>query len=109
VIVESLSLNEAEFERGTGWAIKPEGACRGDLCVPLPRQGTLDVTIVAERLGMPVVHDPAGVWAVGPASGGRVLDSAQLASIALPDRHGELFELDSLRGQKVLLLAWASW
>lgn len=110
MIIDSLALDLVQFERGTGWAINPEGACRGDVCVLLPRDGELDVAVVAERLRMPVVHDAAaGLWAVGPASGGRVLDSAQLPSIVLPDRNGELFQLDSLRGRKVLLLAWASW
>ena len=52
--------------------MKPEGACKGDVCVPLPDaarrpDGCLDVTVLAERLGMPLVSDDAhGVWALGP-------------------------------------------
>ena len=50
------------FEAATGWAIKPEGACKGDVCVPLP--GAFDVQSVADRLGMAVVHDETlGLWA----------------------------------------------
>jgi len=29
--------------------------------------------------------------------------------LELPDADGNLFKLSSLRGQKVLLAAWASW
>lgn len=110
MIVESLRLDPAAFEAATGWAIKPEGACRGDICVPLPASEELDLAVVAERLGMPVVKDePENLYCLGPAGGGRALDSAALPDIALPDRHGELFRLNSLRGRKMLLVAWASW
>jgi hypothetical protein len=102
----------ADFERITGWLIKPEGACQDDRCVPLPpaRDGCIDLQDFAARLGMPLIHDEAaGLWALGPESGGRALRSAQAPSLVLPDVQGREFRLDSLRGQKVLLLAWASW
>jgi len=94
---------------------KPEGLCKGDLCVPAPGadrgDGTLDVAVVAERLGIPLVHDEAhGVWALGPATTtGRALESATAAELTLPDRHGQPFSLSSLHGRKVILYAWASW
>ena len=50
-------MTPAEFERATGWEIKAEGACRGDVCVPLD-DGDFHAPAVAERLGMAVVHDP---------------------------------------------------
>jgi hypothetical protein len=117
VLLDSLTVDATEFETATGWAIKPEGACRGDVCVPLPQEaranGDLDVAAVADRLGMPIVADEArGVWAVGPATTptGRALTTAVAPELELPDlRTGEPFRLSSLRGQKVLLLAWASW
>src|SRR5439155_19991213 len=59
MLLDSLHLDAAAFEAGTGWAIKPEGACRGDVCVPLPVEaradGDVDVEVVAQRLGMPLV------------------------------------------------------
>jgi cytochrome oxidase Cu insertion factor (SCO1/SenC/PrrC family) len=59
---------------------------------------------------MPLVHDEAhGLWALGPESGGRALTTAVVPDITLPDRNGNPFSLSSLRGQKVLLVAWASW
>lgn len=112
MIVDDLTLDVAGFERGTGWALKPEGACRGEVCVPLPDDRT--AATVAERLGMPVLHDDttgADVWAIGPASvTGRTLQTATVpADFELPDLDGNPFQLSSLHGRKVLLVAWASW
>ncbi|MBV9412652.1 MAG: TlpA family protein disulfide reductase, partial [Acidimicrobiia bacterium] len=89
----------------------------GDVCIPLPadavNDGVVDVQALAERAGMPLVHDEAhGLWALGPAGGAdrRALTTAQAPELELPDlRTGEMFRLSSLKGQKVLLLAWASW
>lgn len=114
MILEQLDLTPEEFERGTGWELKPEGLCKDERCVPLPPEartdGRLDVTVVADRLGMPLVHDERhGVWAVGPESGDHVLGSAELPPIVLEDVDGRPFDLASLRGEKVLIAAWASW
>ena len=110
MILTSLDIDRAAFERHTGWQIKPEGACKGDLCVPLP-DSHLDARALADRLGMGLVHDArAGLWALGPdTANGRALTTAEAPNLELPDRNGAPFALRSLRGQKVLLLAWASW
>ena len=118
MILTSLQVDGAGLEARTGWAIKPEGACKGEVCVPLPAGGratggTVDATALAERLGMPVVHDAAhGLWALGPETAvtGRALSTAEAPELVLPDlRTGEAFALSSLRGRKVVLVAWASW
>lgn len=99
----------------TGWVAKPEGLCLGPVCVPAPGarlpDGRLDATVVAERLGMPLVHDEAhGLWALGPATAtGRALTTAEVPDLELPDRDGNPFRLSSFHGRKVLLVAWASW
>ena len=66
-------MDAAEFGRQTGWDIKPEGACKGDACVPLP--GGFDLAGAADRLGMALVRDDEhDLWALGPeAVGGRAL------------------------------------
>jgi hypothetical protein len=114
MILDSLLIDPGAFERETGWAIKPEGACKEERCIPLPatvRAGALlDARVLAARLGMPLVADEAaGLWSLGPEAGGRALMSAVAPDLTLPDWHGEPFSLASLRGQKVLLVAWASW
>ena len=110
MIVTSLDLDPAAFAQHTGWELRPEGACRGEVCVPLGGAAD-DLLAVAARLGMAVVHDEdAGVWALGSDTvSGRALASAQAPDLTLPDREGRAVDLRSFRGQKVLLLAWASW
>ncbi len=112
MILDRLDIPRTSFENGTGWALRPEGACHGEICVPLPDQGdTVDVAAVAERLGMPLVHDAdARLWALGPAApGGQVPPSAQAPELTLPDLDGTGFALSSLRGRKVVLVAWAPY
>jgi len=113
MILEELEVTHAELEARTGWVIRPEGACKADRCVPLPdgdRGARIDVRVLAERLGMALVRDEAhGLWALGPESGGHALLSAELPDLTLPDRDGKPFSVRSLRGTKVLLVAWASW
>ena len=112
MILEQLEATREELLAGTGWEIRPEGACKADRCVPLPDGGgeRIDVRVLADRLGMALVHDPEhGVWALGPESGGRALLSAVLPDVTLPDRNGMPFSLSSLRGRKVLMVVWASW
>ncbi len=117
MILTELSVDAGDLERRTGWAVKPEGACKAEVCVPLPDgtylgQGRVDAAVLAERLGMPLVHDEkASLWAMGPESGvtGRALTTAEVPEIVLPDLDGHEVALSSLRGQKVLLVAWASW
>ena len=112
MILDSPELPVETFERATGWALKPEGACRGGVCVPLDVQGpVLKLEVLAERLAMGVVHDERhGLWALGPSTvSGRALESAESPDFTLPDLRGNPFRLSSLRGQKVVLVAWASW
>ena len=113
MLLRSLSISKAEFESGTGWYLKPEGACQGEVCIPLskPAGDPVDVARVAKDIGLPLVAAPEhGLWALGPASiGSRALTSAQAPDLRLPDLDGKEFRLSSLRGQKVLLYAWAPY
>ncbi len=108
MLLESLDIDAATFSAHTGWTIKPEGACRGDVCVPLGN-GDFDARTAAQRLGMAIVeHD--GAIAVGPDSvSGRALASAQAPELVLDDIDGNEFRLSSLRGQKVVIVAWAPY
>lgn len=102
----------AEFERVTGWQSKPEGLCRGERCVPFRSAdaATVELAAAAAALAIPLVHDEAhGLWALGAEAGGRALRSAVAPDLELPDFRGGSFRLSSLRGTKVLLVAWASW
>ena len=66
----------------------------------------VDAGRLAERLGMPLIHDePSGLWSLGPEAGGRALSSADAPELVLPDVCGRDVHLRSLRGSKVLLVA----
>ena len=101
----------------SGWEITPEGACKGDECVPLPgidatADGTFDVrTRSPERMGMPVVsdeqHGAYDQWAHDRPNTCSTRRAAR--QIELHDFAGNAFDVASPAGQEGLLLAWASW
>lgn len=113
MILDALTLTSEVFERRTGWAVKPEGLCKGDICVPLPDGGdgpTLDASMLSRRLNMPLIQDEQhGLWCLGPEALGKTLMTAEMPDVVLPDLEGNPFRLRSLLGRKVLLVAWASW
>ena len=115
MLLERLTLTADELHAATGWEIKPEGACRGDECVPLTgidasADATIDVRAFAQGMGMPLAADERhGVWALGPRAGGHVLSSVEMPRLELSDFQGNPFDIAGLRGRKVLLLAWSSW
>ena len=114
MIVDTPTMQISDFTRATGWDPKPEGLCRGEVCVPAPGAvdgDHIDVRSAAERLGMPIVESPEhDVYAVGPATlGGKALTTALAADTELVHYDGTRFSLSSLRGKKVLLVAWSSY
>jgi hypothetical protein len=117
---ERLWLSPAELETATGWSSKPEGLCRGSVCVPIPpgrerellRGSQIDVAAFWRHLGQPLAHSADGqAWALGTSAADRAaaLRSLQAPDFALPDRTGRRHSLSEHRGKKVLLVSWASW
>ncbi len=101
-----------------GWQLKPEGLCRGEVCVPvrdrskLVIDGAIDLSGFAETLGRPLAMDAAeGAAAIGTAATDRATQLASLEApdFTLPDLAGKLHSLSDHRGKKVLLIAYASW
>jgi hypothetical protein len=115
VLLTSLTTSVDELHRSTGWESKPEGLCRGEICVPAPGarrdDAMIDVAVVAERLAMPLVHDDASsLWALGPSTlSGRALETAVVPPLTMTHLDGTPFDFSSLLGRKVILAAWASW
>lgn len=104
----------------TGWELKPEGACMGERCVPLPpgrsgtfeREGWFNMAALADHLGQPMVADAeTDTWCIGEAPVDRALslDSAVAPDFTLPDYRGTEYSLGQFRGRKVFLASWASW
>jgi hypothetical protein len=113
---DGLCVSAADSERASGWTLKPEGMCRGDLCVPLRdgmrRDGRIDLAAFWRALGNPVLHDEREeVWVLGAGADERnaALTGEQAPDFSLPDLAGVSHRLSDLRGKKVFLTTWASW
>jgi hypothetical protein len=119
---DDLWLGRGDLRASTGWEIRPEGACAGDVCVPIPRgrepeflrQGGTQVNLaaLAGLLGQPIARDLVhAVWMFGEAAPARAsaLRSLEAPDFTLPDLDGRLHSLSDFRGRKVFLVTWASW
>ena len=113
MIIHAERISREAFAAGTGWEIKPEGACKGDVCIPLDMDvgESIDVAAIADAMSLPLVRNEAhGLWALGPESiDGKALVTAKAANLTLPMLDGKPFELSSLIGQKVIVYAWAPY
>jgi hypothetical protein len=117
---DALWLSPAEAETATGWTLKPEGLCRGPICIPAPpaereryvRGGAVNIAAFWRHMDAPAVASDAGdVWVLGEAAADRAqaLESLEAPDFALPDLSGKMHHLSAYRGQKVMLATWASW
>ena len=101
-----------------GFALKPEGLCRDDTCVPVRDRSSLfsgdrlDIAAVAAALHRPSVVDAAaGIVAVALDRERRraALQGLVAPEFTLPDLVGTPHSLSEWRGQKRLLHAFSSW
>src|SRR4029453_5440644 len=106
----------ADAARVTGWTLKTEGMCREDQCVPLPSTATgagrVDVEAFWRQLGNPVLcADDRQTWVLGDGADDRnaALPGLMAPDFTLPDLSGTPRTLSDLRGNKVLLVTWATW
>jgi len=116
---ERLLIGVDDLPVATGWELKPEGLCRGDVCVPVHDPAGLvdgdlvDLAQVAARIGAVIAVDAGEGIAVfgGPATA--VADvtagSRQAPELALPTLDGGEVRLSDFAGQKRMVVAWSSW
>jgi len=119
-----LWVTPADFDRITGFTLKPEGACLDELCIPIIQnkdndlhvtregQAYLNVTAFADKIQQAYAVDrELGVWSFGlaPATRKPFLESAMAPDFALKDRAGNTIRLSDFRGKKMLIVSWASW
>jgi len=116
VEAQHLRVSPAALETATGWSVKPDGFCRGAVCVPVgsavAADGRVDVAAFAALMGRPLVVDLAEkVIGLGAAAADRsgALRSLEAPDFTLPDLSGKLHSLSQYRGKKILLAAYASW
>lgn len=115
-----LWLHRDEVERASGWQMKPEGFCQGDVCVPLPKdtqdhylkQDTVNVSALWSLMGKPAVASKdRQTWFLGEGAADRNegLKGLEAPDFTLPDFSGKLHSLTDFRRMRVLLITWASW
>lgn len=113
-----LLIPSDELAAATGWELKPQGLCRGDVCVPVgdPGQlvvdGMIDLASLGAALQRPTVVDAAeGVAAMTEPAADRaaVLASLEAPDFTLPDLDEKPVTFSTFTGKKKLLVAWASW
>ena len=115
---DRLLIDPAALPDALGWEWKPEGLCRGNVCVPVRDRAALqvgeqlDVGAVASALDrLAVVDAAAGIAAVALPKEGRreALHDHHAPSFTFPDLDGVDHDLEEWRGKKKLLVAFASW
>ena len=112
----ALWVRKSDLPRINKFELKPQGACRDDICIPIPanmtRGGYFNYSAFARKVGQTVVADASeGVWSLGEMQmlRGGFLKSRVAPDFAIPDRRGRTVHLSDFKGKKVLLVTWASW
>jgi hypothetical protein len=110
-------LAPEQLASATGWDYKPEGLCRGEVCVAvrdpaIETGGLIDLEVVAATLRRPLaldVAESAAYLGESAAERGEQMSSMQAPDFTLPDLDGRTHSLSDYRGRKVLLVVYASW
>lgn len=96
--------------------MKPEGACRADVCIPGARSmvdgDSFNLTAFARHMDQAVVAEAsARVWSLGemPLMRGAFYEERAAPDFSVSDRQGRSVRLSDFRGKKVLVITWASW
>jgi hypothetical protein len=109
-----LWIASADLPRVNGFEVKPQGACRADLCIPIPKTlkhgEWFNLSGFARKLKQAEISD-SGVWSYGEIQtlSNAFVDSRIAPDFAVPDRKGRVVHLSDFRGKKVLIVTWASW
>jgi peroxiredoxin len=111
-------IDRALLEEATGWVRKPEGLCRGDVCVPVRDAAALevgeqiDLAGFASALGRRSVVDvEAGMVAISLDAADRsgALQGLRAPDFTLPTLDGVPVSLNDFEGTKRVLVAFSSW
>jgi hypothetical protein len=111
---KDLWVRAADLPRINEFELKPQGACRADMCIRIPKTlkngEWFNLTGFSRKLGQAYIVD-AGVWSFGeiPVMRGSFYESRIAPDFAVPDRKGTVVHLADFRGKKVLVFTWASW
>jgi len=111
---QNLWVQSKDLPRINQFEIKPQGACRADVCIPLSKTlksgDWFNLTGFARKIGEAVVTEQ-NVYSFGeiPVLRGSFYNSRIAPDFAVPDRQGKVIHLSDFRGKKALVITWASW
>jgi peroxiredoxin len=112
------AVDANDLAKATGWSAKPQGWCRGDVCIPLPDNGPasssadIDLHQWAAALGYRMAVDDAyAIVALMPSarSSPAAVAGEPAPDLAAADIHGVTRSLADYAGRKRVVVAWASW
>lgn len=120
---DRLHVDADALAASTGWELRPEGFCRGDVCVPAHADsrpshppvvsGTgVDLLAFADLVRAPIAVDSdTAIVVLGEPAASRAatLRTLEVPDVALPTTGGEDVSVRDLDGKRRMLLAWASW
>ncbi len=117
---DGLLIRRDDLPRVNGFELKPEGACREGLCIPVNEDLLIeqdgrewfDLAAFADLVGQPYVADrSAGVWSFGEIPVGResTMVDAMAPEFEVTDRQGRRIRTADLKGNKALIVTWSSW
>ncbi len=111
---QNLWIQSKDLPRINEFEVKPQGACRADVCIPLSKTlkngDWFNLTGFAHKIGETVVADQ-NIYSFGeiPVLRGGFYNSRIAPDFAVPDRKGKVVHLSDFRGKKTLVITWASW
>jgi hypothetical protein len=119
---EGLWVTPEDLTRINGFALKPQGACFEDLCIPLKDHSPLlkqetgqqwfDLAAFADSLEQPYVNDADNrVWSFGeiPDKRQSMMNDAMAPDFEIVDREGKVIRMSDYKGKKALIITWSSW
>lgn len=114
---DRVRIRPADVSTALGWELKPEGLCQAGVCIPVRDAELLDadgvdLAALAQALDRPLaldVDERSAYLGAAAAQRAAQLASLQAPEFTLPDLSGRMHSLSDYRGDKVLLVAYASW
>ena len=119
---QALWIPAADLPEVNGFEVKPEGACLGELCIPLKADGAIvkqvdgeqwvNLVAFADWLEQPyVANTTIKVWSFGeiPAKRQSMMADAMAPDFEVLDRQGNVVRMSDFKGKKALVITWSSW
>ena len=105
-----LSLTPQALLVATGWELKPQGLCQGDVCVPgAPEPLTLsDVAAALQRPLAVELLDTEAIAVLGEGAGTTLHTGDRAESLVLHGVDGEPHKVTG-SGRKTAVVAWSTW